>query len=88
MISAITPVSVFPTTANTLFVGDNWSNSVGSAPMFYYELRTVSGDTSETLKNGNVQMTPVQWNAWASTADDQNYIMSCVAKNLGLTLAK
>lgn len=83
MQSPITPVTVFPGTATQLYVGDNWSNCLGQAPQFYYELRSEDG---VTLKGGNAGMTVEQWQAWAVGVNDEDYILECVASALGLTL--
>lgn len=86
MTSPITSVTIFPSSANVLYIGDNWATSISSAPEFYYELRRDVDGTFETLKNGNVSMTTEQWNSWSSAQDDKAYILSCLAKNLNLTL--
>lgn len=39
------------------------------------------------LKNGNVDMSMVQWDGWAEDADDEQYQLDCVAANLSLTRA-
>jgi hypothetical protein len=39
------------------------------------------------LKNGNVDMTLDQWNAWPADADDDKVQLDCIALNLGLIRA-
>ncbi len=81
---SIQPVQVFPGTATQLYVAPTWSNSLGSAPAFYFELQDADG---VALKNGNVSMTVNQWQDWEAGADDESYILGCLATNLNLTIA-
>ena len=37
------------------------------------------------LKNGNVDMTLAQWNAWPADADDDEVQLNAISENLGLT---
>jgi len=39
------------------------------------------------LKNGNVDMTEAQWNAWPADADDDKVQLDAISANLGLTRA-
>ena len=39
------------------------------------------------LKNGNVNMTEAQWNAWPADADDDKVQLDAISANLGLTRA-
>ena len=39
------------------------------------------------LKNGNVDMTEEQWNAWPADADDDKVQLDAISANLGLTRA-
>ena len=39
------------------------------------------------LKNGNVDMTLAQWNAWPADADDDEVQLNAISANLGLTRA-
>ena len=39
------------------------------------------------LKNGNVNMTTAQWNAWPADADDDKVQLDAISENLGLTRA-
>lgn len=39
----------------------------------------------EVLKNGNVNMTEGQWNAWPADADDDKVQLDAISANLGLT---
>ena len=39
------------------------------------------------LKDGNVNMTQAQWDAWPADADDDAYQLNAISENLGLTLA-
>lgn len=71
----------YPSAANTLFVSDTWSTTLNLPPSFSYAL--LKGTLR--LAGGSVSMTPAQWAAWGSQ-DDEDYILSCVATNLGLTL--
>ncbi len=87
MQSRITPVAVFPGLADTLSLR---AGSLGPPPQYYYALQSLSADTppvATTLKDGNVSMTDAQWNAWNTDTDDDTYQLSCIAANLGLTLA-
>jgi hypothetical protein len=43
--------------------------------------------TVVVLKNGNVNMTVEQWDSWSETVDDDEYQLSAIALNLGLTRA-
>lgn len=101
----IVPVSVFPSTANVLYIR---SITLGPPPAYYYELQNVEivppvaeqldpttgavliaaapEQTNVTvLKNGNVDMTLAQWNAWPADADDVEVQLDAISLNLGLT---
>ena len=101
----IVPVSVFPSTANVLYIR---SITLGPPPAYYYELQHVEivppvaeqldpttgavlvaaapEQTNVTvLKNGNVDMTLAQWNAWPADADDVEVQLDAISLNLGLT---
>ena len=39
------------------------------------------------LKNGNVDMTVEQWDAWPADADDDEIQLNAISANLGLTRA-
>lgn len=103
----ISPVAVYPATANTLLIR---SISLGPPPAYYYELQEVTvvppvaeqldptdgsvitqaqpeQTTVVVLKNGNVNMTVEQWDSWSETVDDDEYQLSAIALNLGLTRA-
>ena len=115
----ISPVAVYPATANTLLIR---SISLGPPPAYYYELQEVTvvpgtpavpGTTEQldpttgevivpatpeipatpdtttvvVLKNGNVNMTVEQWDSWSETVNDDEYQLSAIALNLGLTRA-
>jgi len=107
MQTAISPVAVYPATANTLLIR---SISLGPPPAYYYELQEVTvvppvaeqldptdgsvitqaqpeQTTVVVLKNGNVNMTVEQWDSWSETVDDDEYQLSAIALNLGLTRA-
>lgn len=43
--------------------------------------------TVTVLKNGNVEMTLDQWNAWPADADDDEIQLNAISANLGLTRA-
>ena len=119
MQTAISPVAVYPATANTLYIR---SIGLGPPPSYYYELQDVQvvektrevpnpayvpasvdadgndvpaqGEPTITesyteqvvtmLKNGNVNMTLDQWNAWPADADDDKVQLDAIALNLGL----
>lgn len=79
----ISPVAVFPGTANVLYIR---STGLGPPPSYYYELQEVDADGNVTvLKNGNVGMTEAQWKAWPADADDENVQLDAISANLGLT---
>ena len=79
----ISPVAVFPGTANVLYIR---STGLGPPPSYYYELQSVDADGNVTvLKNGNVGMTQAQWAAWPADADDENVQLDAISANLGLT---
>ena len=82
----IVPVSVFPSTANVLFIR---AGNLGPPPSYYYQLQAVDADGNVTvLKDGNVNMTSAQWQAWPAdlgTDGDDNYQLDCISANLGLT---
>ena len=84
----ICPVAVFPGSANVLYIQ---SITLGPPPAYYYELRSVDAqDAMTVLKNGNVNMTPEQWNDWQAGLGpdgDTQYQLDCIATNLGLTRA-
>jgi hypothetical protein len=83
---AISPVTVFPSTATGLVVNDNWGTiptTNGNLPQFSYTLTDASGNG---LASGSSNMTLAQWNGWGTATTDTVYILSCVAANLGLTL--
>ena len=105
MTSSIVPVSVFPSTANTLYIR---AGNLGPPPTYYYQLQNVTifppvpeqvdpttGDvivaavpeTTEVvvLKDGNVNMTQAQWDAWPADADDDAYQLNAISENLGLS---
>ena len=105
MQTSIVPVSVFPSTANVLYIR---SITLGPPPAYYYELQNVEivppvaeqldpttgavlvaaapEQTNVTvLKNGNVDMTLAQWNAWPADADDVEVQLDAISLNLGLT---
>ena len=107
MQTSITPVQVYPATANTLYIR---SITLGPPPAYYYELQNVEivPPVAEqldpttgavlvaaqdeqvnvtVLKNGNVDMTEAQWNAWPADADDDKVQLDAIAENLGLTRA-
>lgn len=84
----ILPVAVFPGSANVLYIH---SITLGPPPSYYYELRSVDAQNAVTVvKNGNVNMTPEQWNDWWAGLcpdGDTEYQLNCIAANLGLTRA-
>ena len=107
MNTAISPVQVYPATANTLYIR---SIGLGPPPSYYYELQNVTvvppipeqldptdgsvivaavpeQTTVVVLKNGNVDMTLDQWNAWPADADDDEIQLNAISANLGLTRA-
>jgi hypothetical protein len=124
MQTAITPVAVYPATANTLYIR---SIGLGPPPSYYYELQNVvevektrevanpdyiaesvgldgtvypaQGEPTITetyteqvvtmLKNGNVDMTVEQWDAWPAGPEtgDDDYQLNAITANLGLTRA-
>ena len=124
MQTAISPVQVYPATANTLYIR---SIGVGPPPSYYYELQDVQVVTKERevpnpayvpasvdadgndvpaqgeptitesyteqvvtmLKNGNVDMTVEQWDAWPAGPEtgDDDYQLNAITANLGLTRA-
>ena len=135
MQTSISPVAVYPATANTLMIR---SITLGPPPSYYYELQdvqvvektrqvpnpnyvaqgigldgqplpapepkvaldgtpidTTSQFLTETyeettvavLKNGNVNMTVEQWDAWPADADDDKVQLDAIALNLGLVRA-
>ena len=124
MQTAISPVQVYPATANTLYIR---SIGLGPPPSYYYELQDVQvvektrevanpayvpasvdadgndvpaqGEPTVTetyteqvvtmLKNGNVNMTVEQWDAWPAGPEtgDDDYQLNAITANLGLTRA-
>ena len=81
----IVPVTVYPAQANTLAIR---SITLGPPPAFYYQLQNVDADGNVTvLKDGNVNMTQEQWNAWPADADDDAVQLDAISANLGLTRA-
>ena len=82
----ISPVAVFPGTANVLYIR---STGLGPPPSYYYELQSVDAESNVTvLKNGNVDMATAQWQAWPAglgTDGDTEYQLDCISANLGLT---
>ena len=43
--------------------------------------------STKSLTSGNKAMTVAQWNNWGKTPTDEEYQLTCLAKNLGLTRA-
>jgi len=124
MQTAISPVQVYPATANTLYIR---SIGLGPPPSYYYELQdvqvvektrevpnpayvpasvdadgndvpaqgeatiteTYEETTVSVLKNGNVNMTIEQWDAWPAGPEtgDDDYQLNAITANLGLTRA-
>ena len=88
MQTAISPVSVFPSSANTLYIR---AGNLGPPPAYYYQLQNVAEDgTVSVLKDGNVNMTEEQWADWQANlgvVGDEEYQLTCIAANLGLTRA-
>ena len=81
----ITPVTVYPATANQLAIR---SITLGPPPSYYFQLQAVDADGNVTvLKDGNVAMTQEQWAAWPADADDDKVQLDAIAANLGLTRA-
>ena len=79
----IIAVAVYPGEANTLAIR---SITLGPPPAYYYVLQNVDADGNVTvLKDGNVNMTEAQWNAWPADADDDAVQLDAIAANLGLT---
>jgi hypothetical protein len=86
----ISPVAVYPGTANVLSIR---SITLGPPPQYYYELQEILFDPEFnpklfTLKNGNVSMTQEQWNEWPAGLGpdgDSEYQLDCITANLGLT---
>ena len=44
--------------------------------------------STTTLTAGNNAMTVAQWNNWGKLTPDEEYQLSCIAANLGLTITK
>jgi hypothetical protein len=105
----ISPVAVFPSEANVLYIR---SITLGPPPSYYYELQDVQvvppipeqvdptdgsvivaavpeQTTVVVLKNGNVNMTVEQWDAWPAGPEtgDDDYQLNAITANLGLTRA-
>jgi hypothetical protein len=78
---------LLPPAANQLWISDNWSNSLGEAPVFAYKIQYVEGELTTDLKYENVSMTDEQWQKWAADSDDEQYILECLVSNLGLEFA-
>lgn len=74
----------YPRAANELYVADGWINSLGSAPVFSYELRLRLEESFTPLGGSGVSMTKQQWDKWPVDANDEEYILSCVLELLGL----
>jgi hypothetical protein len=83
MQTSIVPVAVYPSTANVLSIR---SITLGPPPAYYYELQSVVDGVVTVLKNGNVNMTQEQWDAWGD-GDDTEYQLDAISENLGLTRA-
>lgn len=43
--------------------------------------------STKSLTSGNKAMTVAQWNNWGKTPTDEEYQLSCIVANLGLTRA-
>ena len=110
MQTAIVPVAVFPSTANTLEIRGVGPVDDSGCPNYFWQLSDrqlvtpatpaipATDDTPEVpaveavysntpLTAGNKAMTAAQWNAWGKTPTDEEYQLTCLAKNLGLTRA-
>jgi hypothetical protein len=109
MQTPITPVAVYPSTANSLYIR---SITLGPPPSYFYQLSNVvvvppvaeqldpttgavivAAAPEQTivtvLKNGNVNMTIEQWDAWPAGPEtgDDDYQLNAITANLGLTRA-
>ena len=61
------------------------SITLGPPPSYFYQLSNVDAEGVVTvLKDGNVNMTEEQWNAWGD-GDDTEYQLDAISANLGLT---
>ena len=84
----IVAVAVYPSTANVLYIR---AGNLGPPPAYYYQLQAVAEDGTVTvLKDGNVNMTEGQWQAWPADLGpdgDTDYQLTAIAANLGLTRA-
>ena len=78
--SAIVPEAVLNAKAVTLSIpacgGD-------IPPAFPWSVLDASGNR---LTGGATQMTKDQWDKWDDSGSDEDYILECVAANVGLTL--
>ena len=85
-------IDTFPgtITANRLFVSDAFSKNEKGINFSYRLESVVTVDGVETVtvaRADGVYLTPAQWAAWGTGGSDTEYILDCVAANLGLTRA-
>lgn len=88
MNAPIVPAPFLSDTATQLVVADSFSVTIGegsnpSQAFFSYQLMNAIGTP---LTSGQAIMSPIQWADWAAGGSDVQYVLSCVAAYLGLTL--
>ena len=84
MKTAIIPVSYGPLgTGTQLFIRGVAPVDDTGRPKYFY---AISSETSQ-ITSGNVEMLKNQWDNWGKTPTDEEYQLSCIAANLGLTCA-
>lgn len=77
--------------ANRLSVSDSFSKNEKGVN-FSYRLEKVETDAKgneigQIARADGVYLSPLQWNEWGSGVSDSEYILNCVAANLGLVRA-
>lgn len=78
---------MFAPAINELYVADSWITGLSTPPVFSYELRKrVDAKVYIPMGGASVSMTEAQWQKWPNDMNDDGdmeYILNCVAGNLG-----
>ena len=91
MQTSILPVSYGPLgTANLLTIRGVGPVDDSGRPSYFYDVSSVTDavpPATTSITSGNIAMTKSQWDNWGKTPTDEEYQLSCIATNLGLTRA-
>ena len=91
MQTSITPISYGPLgTANLLTIRGVGPVDDTGRPNYFYSVSSATSDdppVETPITSGNIAMEVKQWDSWGKTPTDEEYQLSCIAANLGLTRA-